>query len=91
MPANGAGCDLPGSARNPDGLGTAEAGCPHLQGDGAPAEAQRPEQNVSTTVTVGDVLSVSQLLLRRGGALLVMLLILAAGILLSHFLTKLLK
>uniref|UniRef100_H3CG75 Multidrug and toxin extrusion protein n=1 Tax=Tetraodon nigroviridis TaxID=99883 RepID=H3CG75_TETNG len=79
----------PSSAQNQDGLSTAEAGCSDLQGDAPPTEAQRPEQNVSPTLTVGNILSVSQLVLRRSCALLVMLIILAAGILLSHFVTKL--
>lgn len=58
-----------------------------LHGDGPP----RPEQNISTTTTVGDILSGTQLVLRRGCTVLVMLAILAAGVLLSHFLTELLK
>lgn len=46
---------------------------------------------MTTTTTVGDLLSVPQLVLRRGSTLLVMLAILAVGIVLSHFLTRLLK
>ncbi|XP_007544758.1 multidrug and toxin extrusion protein 1-like [Poecilia latipinna] len=53
-------------------------------------EAHPPEQSKPTT-TVGDVLSGTQLVLRRGLAVLVMFIILAAGIVASHFLTKMLK
>uniref|UniRef100_A0A674PDR2 Multidrug and toxin extrusion protein n=1 Tax=Takifugu rubripes TaxID=31033 RepID=A0A674PDR2_TAKRU len=59
--------------------------------EGASAAAAQTERNVTTTTTVGDLLSGTQLVLRRGSALLVMLAIMAAGILLSHFLTPLLK
>ncbi|XP_035515441.1 multidrug and toxin extrusion protein 1-like [Morone saxatilis] len=45
----------------------------------------------STTTTVGDVLSVKQLLLRRGLTLLIMICILVAGIVPSKLLVKLLK
>uniref|UniRef100_A0A3Q3BBW7 Multidrug and toxin extrusion protein n=1 Tax=Kryptolebias marmoratus TaxID=37003 RepID=A0A3Q3BBW7_KRYMA len=47
--------------------------------------------NKSTTTTVGDVLSTRQLVLRRGLAVLIMLVVLAAGIVASFFLTRLLK
>ncbi|XP_017287932.1 multidrug and toxin extrusion protein 1 [Kryptolebias marmoratus] len=50
-----------------------------------------PDQNKSTTTTVGDVLSTRQLVLRRGLAVLIMLVVLAAGIVASFFLTRLLK
>lgn len=66
-----------------------EAACKELQGE--PKEEPRPEALVSTTTTVGNILSGTQLVLRRGSTVLVMLLILATGILLSHFLTELLK
>ncbi|XP_037546016.1 multidrug and toxin extrusion protein 1-like [Nematolebias whitei] len=52
---------------------------------------QVPDQNKSTSTTVGDVLSVRQLVVRRGLAVLLMLLILTVGIVASHFLTRLLK
>uniref|UniRef100_A0A8C4FF54 Multidrug and toxin extrusion protein n=1 Tax=Dicentrarchus labrax TaxID=13489 RepID=A0A8C4FF54_DICLA len=45
----------------------------------------------STTTTVGDVLSVKQLLLRRGLTLLIMICILVAGTVTSNLLVKLLK
>ncbi|KAM4751182.1 multidrug and toxin extrusion protein 1-like [Anableps anableps] len=54
-------------------------------------EAHPAEQSKSTTTTVGDVLSGTQLVLRRGLAVLVMFFILAAGIVASHFLTNMLK
>ncbi|CAI5679142.1 unnamed protein product [Oreochromis niloticus] len=55
-------------------------------------EVQIPEESKTTnTTTVGDVLSVSQLLLRRGLAILIMILILAAGIITNTVLTPLLK
>ncbi|XP_013873993.1 multidrug and toxin extrusion protein 1 [Austrofundulus limnaeus] len=50
-----------------------------------------PDQNKTTTTTVGEILSVRQLVLRRGLAVLLMLIILAAGIVASFFLTGLLK
>uniref|UniRef100_A0A668SJ55 Multidrug and toxin extrusion protein n=1 Tax=Oreochromis aureus TaxID=47969 RepID=A0A668SJ55_OREAU len=55
-------------------------------------EMQIPEESKTTnTTTVGDVLSVSQLVLRRGLMILIMILILAAGIITSTVLTPLLK
>uniref|UniRef100_A0A8C2WQ51 Multidrug and toxin extrusion protein n=1 Tax=Cyclopterus lumpus TaxID=8103 RepID=A0A8C2WQ51_CYCLU len=48
-------------------------------------------QDISTTTTVGNILSIPQLVLRRGLALLLMVVILAAGTLANHFLTQLLK
>uniref|UniRef100_A0A3B4F2X7 Multidrug and toxin extrusion protein n=1 Tax=Pundamilia nyererei TaxID=303518 RepID=A0A3B4F2X7_9CICH len=45
----------------------------------------------TNTTTVGDVLSVSQLVLRRGLAILIMILILAAGVITNTVLTPLLK
>lgn len=77
----------PGPARLQTDVSTVEAAYKDLGG----AAAQTPERNITTTTTVGDLLSGTQLVLRRGGTLLVMLAILAFGILLSHFLTQLLK
>lgn len=48
-------------------------------------------QQSKTATTVGDVLSVTQLVLRRGLTLLVMVVILVAGIVINPFLTSLLK
>ncbi|XP_053186275.1 multidrug and toxin extrusion protein 1-like isoform X1 [Scomber japonicus] len=48
-------------------------------------------QQSKTATTVGDVLSVTQLVLRRGLTLLVMVVILVAGIVINPFLTRLLK
>lgn len=50
-----------------------------------------PDHNVSTTTTVGDVLSVKQLVIRRGLALLLMVVVLVAGIVLNDVFTRLLK
>lgn len=50
-----------------------------------------PDQNRTTTTTVGDILSGRQLVLRRGLAVMLMLIVLAAGIVTSFFLTRLLK
>uniref|UniRef100_A0A3B5K568 Multidrug and toxin extrusion protein n=1 Tax=Takifugu rubripes TaxID=31033 RepID=A0A3B5K568_TAKRU len=80
---------LPGPARRHTDVSTVDAACKDLEG--ASAAAAQTERNVTTTTTVGDLLSGTQLVLRRGSALLVMLAIMAAGILLSHFLTPLLK
>ncbi|MED6265393.1 hypothetical protein CHARACLAT_024989, partial [Characodon lateralis] len=63
----------------------------HDEEDQAYQEVHPPEQSKSTTTTVGDVLSVRQLVFWRGLAVLVMFVILAAGIVASHFLTRLLK
>uniref|UniRef100_A0AAX7U8H4 Multidrug and toxin extrusion protein n=1 Tax=Astatotilapia calliptera TaxID=8154 RepID=A0AAX7U8H4_ASTCA len=55
-------------------------------------EVQIPEESQTTnTTTVGDVLSVSQLVVRRGLAILIMILILAAGVITNTVLTPLLK
>ncbi|XP_043970991.1 multidrug and toxin extrusion protein 1-like isoform X1 [Gambusia affinis] len=57
----------------------------HVYQETHPSEQSKP------TTTVGDVLSGTQLVLRRGLAVLVMFIILAAGIVASHFLTKMLE
>ncbi|KAG7486117.1 multidrug and toxin extrusion protein 1-like [Solea senegalensis] len=54
-------------------------------------EVRGPNQNKSTTTTVGDVLSVRQLVLRRGFACLIMVAILVVAILVNIFLLRLLK
>ncbi|KAA8594475.1 hypothetical protein FQN60_011610 [Etheostoma spectabile] len=54
-------------------------------------EAHVADQNKSTTTTVGNVLSITQLVLRRGLILLLMVIILVAGIIADIFLTRLLK
>ncbi|XP_059199691.1 multidrug and toxin extrusion protein 1-like [Centropristis striata] len=59
--------------------------------DHAYQEVHVPGQIKPTATTVGNVLSVSQLVLRRGLTLLIMLVILVAGIFISHFLTRLLE
>ncbi|CAJ1053285.1 multidrug and toxin extrusion protein 1-like [Xyrichtys novacula] len=55
------------------------------------SEVQSPDQNTASATTVGDVLSITQLVLRRGFALLCMVTILVVGVLASEFLVKLLK
>lgn len=80
-------CPPPGPAGRQADLSAVEAAYKDLGAAAAPM----PERNITTTTTVGDLLSVPQLALRRGSTLLVMLAILAVGILLSHFLTPLLK
>ncbi|XP_077379837.1 multidrug and toxin extrusion protein 1-like [Festucalex cinctus] len=59
--------------------------------ESATEDRQFPAQHESAATTVGEVLTVTQLLLRRGLILLVLVLILVAGIFASHFLVKLLK
>ncbi|XP_039652245.1 multidrug and toxin extrusion protein 1-like [Perca fluviatilis] len=59
--------------------------------DHAYQEAHIADQNKSTTTTVGNVLSITQLVLRRGLILLLMVIILVAGIIADIFLTRLLK
>ncbi|XP_078122118.1 multidrug and toxin extrusion protein 1-like [Sander vitreus] len=54
-------------------------------------EAHIADQNKSTTTTVGNVLSITQLILRRGLILLLMVIILVTGIIADIFLTRLLK
>ncbi|KAK2815640.1 hypothetical protein Q5P01_026107 [Channa striata] len=54
-------------------------------------ESHISDQNKSTAATVGRVLSVTQLVLRRGLTLLLMIVILVGGIFLSDFLVLLLK
>ncbi|XP_078122131.1 multidrug and toxin extrusion protein 1-like [Sander vitreus] len=54
-------------------------------------EAHIPEQYESTTTTVGNVLSITQLVLRRGLILVLMVIILVTGIIADIFLTRLLK
>uniref|UniRef100_A0A8D0CZ19 Multidrug and toxin extrusion protein n=1 Tax=Sander lucioperca TaxID=283035 RepID=A0A8D0CZ19_SANLU len=54
-------------------------------------EAHIADQTKSTTTTVGNVLSITQLVLRRGLILLLMVIILIAGIIADIFLTRLLK
>ncbi|KAM9818336.1 multidrug and toxin extrusion protein 1-like [Syngnathus typhle] len=52
---------------------------------------QLPDQHKTATTIVGNVLTVKQLLLKRSLILLIFVAILAAGIIASHFLVKLLK
>ncbi|XP_034044604.1 multidrug and toxin extrusion protein 1-like [Thalassophryne amazonica] len=54
-------------------------------------ELQGPVQNESMTMTVGEVLPLKQLLLRRSLTVLIMILILVAGIIIKNVLMKLFK
>ncbi|KAK5866530.1 hypothetical protein PBY51_020716 [Eleginops maclovinus] len=65
--------------------------CESSEEDGTREDLSVPSQNKSTTTTVGNVMSVQQLVLRRGLTLLLMIVILVVGVLLSEVLTKLLK
>ncbi|XP_047433694.1 multidrug and toxin extrusion protein 1-like [Mugil cephalus] len=65
--------------------------CESAEQDHTYQEVHIHGQNTTTTTTVGDVLSVTQLVVRRGLTLLLMVAILAAGIIASTFLSKLLK
>uniref|UniRef100_A0A3B4YVG0 Multidrug and toxin extrusion protein n=1 Tax=Seriola lalandi dorsalis TaxID=1841481 RepID=A0A3B4YVG0_SERLL len=70
---------------------TTASGCEGTEEDHTYQEVHGPGQNKSTNTTVGDVLSVTQLVLRRGLTLLAMVVILVAGIFAYSFLIKLLK
>ncbi|KAM9857660.1 multidrug and toxin extrusion protein 1-like [Aulostomus maculatus] len=58
--------------------------------ESAEKDQEVPDQATSATTTVGDVLSVTQLVLRRGLTLVAMVVVLVAGILANHFLMTLL-
>ncbi|XP_040892157.1 multidrug and toxin extrusion protein 1-like [Toxotes jaculatrix] len=72
-------------------VSTTASSCASTEEDHTYQEVHDPGQNKNTTTTVGDVLSVTQLVLRRGLTLLVMVAILIVGIVASNFLIKLLK
>ncbi|XP_023258306.1 multidrug and toxin extrusion protein 1-like [Seriola lalandi dorsalis] len=72
-------------------VSTTASGCEGTEEDHTYQEVHGPGQNKSTNTTVGDVLSVTQLVLRRGLTLLAMVVILVAGIFAYSFLIKLLK
>uniref|UniRef100_A0A4W6DFK6 Multidrug and toxin extrusion protein n=1 Tax=Lates calcarifer TaxID=8187 RepID=A0A4W6DFK6_LATCA len=72
-------------------VSTTTSSCESAEEDHTYQEVHGPNQDKSTTTTVGDVLSVTQLVLRRGSALLVMVVILVAGIFASNFFIRLLK
>ncbi|XP_070838457.1 multidrug and toxin extrusion protein 1-like [Chaetodon trifascialis] len=79
------------SSQNQAQLSATASNCESAEEDRTYQEVHIPGQNKSTTTTVGDVLSVTQLVLRRGLALLIMVVILIAGIFASNFFTSLLK
>ncbi|XP_053185221.1 multidrug and toxin extrusion protein 1-like isoform X3 [Scomber japonicus] len=77
---------------------TTTSSCVSAEEGGTDLEEHDPDHSqlqstttTTTTTTVGDVLSVPQLVLRRGLALLVMVVILVAGIISSDLLVRLLK
>ena len=72
-------------------VSTTSSSCESAEEDHTHQEVHPPDQNKSTTTTVGEVLSITQLVLRRGLTLLLMVVILVAGIIASNFLTRLLK
>ncbi|XP_069023599.1 multidrug and toxin extrusion protein 1-like [Embiotoca jacksoni] len=72
-------------------LSAAASGGESVEGDHTYQEMPISGQNKPSTTTVGNVLSVTQLVLRRGLALLIMVVILVVGIIASIFLTGLLK
>ncbi|XP_040000725.1 multidrug and toxin extrusion protein 1-like isoform X3 [Xiphias gladius] len=72
-------------------VSTIASNCGSTEEDHSYQELPGPHKNKSTTTTVGGVLSVTQLVLRRGLTLLVMVVILVTGIFTSSFLIKLLK
>ncbi|XP_037106043.1 multidrug and toxin extrusion protein 1-like [Syngnathus acus] len=71
---------------NPDPVTSPTSRC-----ESASEGQQIPDQHETATTIVGNVLTVKQLLLRRGLILLIFVAILAAGIIANHFLVKLLK
>ncbi|XP_036969968.1 multidrug and toxin extrusion protein 1-like [Acanthopagrus latus] len=79
------------SNQNQAQFSTSASSCESAVEDHTYQEVQIPDQNKSTATTVGDVLSVTQLVLRRGLALLIMVIILVVGIFASDFLIKLMK
>ncbi|XP_049900233.1 multidrug and toxin extrusion protein 1-like [Epinephelus moara] len=64
---------------------------PQISVTASSCEHAEEGQNKTSTTTVGNVLSITQLVLRRGFALLFMVVILVAGIFISNILTRLLK
>ncbi|XP_051241998.1 multidrug and toxin extrusion protein 1-like [Dicentrarchus labrax] len=79
------------SNQNQAQISTITSSCVTAEEDYTYQEVHIADQNKSTTTTVGDVLSITQLVLRRGLTLLLMVVILVAGIFISDFLVKLLK
>uniref|UniRef100_A0AAX7VCS9 Multidrug and toxin extrusion protein n=1 Tax=Astatotilapia calliptera TaxID=8154 RepID=A0AAX7VCS9_ASTCA len=69
----------------------AESACLSAEGGNTDPTVASSGSRAFTTTTVGDVLSVPQLAVWRGLALIIMIIILLAGIIISHFLMKLLK
>ncbi|KAI3352759.1 hypothetical protein L3Q82_019339, partial [Scortum barcoo] len=79
------------SNHNQAQVSSAASSCESAQEDHTYHEVHTPGQSKSTTNTVGDVLTVTQLVLWRGFTVLLMVVILVAGVIASDFLTMLLK
>lgn len=79
------------SNHNQTQVSNSPSSCERLEEEHTYQEVDTPGQSKSTTTTVGDVLSVTQLVLRRGFTLLLMVIILVAGVIASEFLSHLFK
>ncbi|XP_045903080.1 multidrug and toxin extrusion protein 1-like [Micropterus dolomieu] len=77
------------SIQNWDQVSTTSSNCEEAGEDHTYQDVHIPDQNNSTTTVVGEVLSITQLVLRRGLTLLLMIVILAAGILANNLLVRL--
>uniref|UniRef100_A0A3P8TA99 Multidrug and toxin extrusion protein n=1 Tax=Amphiprion percula TaxID=161767 RepID=A0A3P8TA99_AMPPE len=78
------------SNHNQTQVSNSPSGCERAEEEHTNQEVDTPDKTKSTII-VGDVLSVTQLVLRRGFTLLVMAIILAAGVVINEFVTELLK
>uniref|UniRef100_A0A3Q1C065 Multidrug and toxin extrusion protein n=1 Tax=Amphiprion ocellaris TaxID=80972 RepID=A0A3Q1C065_AMPOC len=78
------------SNHNQTQVSNSPSGCERAEEEHTNQEVDTPDRTKSTII-VGDVLSVTQLVLRRGFTLLVMAIILAAGVVINEFVTELLK
>ncbi|XP_033983981.1 multidrug and toxin extrusion protein 1-like [Trematomus bernacchii] len=81
----------PDSDQNQYEVCTATFHCESSEEGGTRQDPSVPGQNKSTTTTVGNILSVQQLVLRRGLTLLLMIVILVIGVFASELFTRLLK
>ncbi|KAM7009206.1 multidrug and toxin extrusion protein 1-like [Tautogolabrus adspersus] len=85
------GVESTDSNHNQAEVSTTESIYENAEVDNKDAEVYVPDQNKSIITTVGDVLSITQLVLRRGLVLLLMVVILVVGVFANEFLIKLLK
>ncbi|XP_040002248.1 multidrug and toxin extrusion protein 1-like [Xiphias gladius] len=79
------------SKQNQADISTTSSSCDIAEEDHTYQQVHGPDQNKSTSSTAGDVLSVTQLILRRGLTLLLMVVMLILGILANNLLIRLLK